>query len=179
MIRSSVYGLAFALIMTACTSSPQLDAAGGPSPSSSASNIAETGTANRCTGTAAKSLDGERRKVRIELAPCRVSPGEAPTLRLENTGTTTIGYGPGFKLEKETDAGWRWVNKRQAFTLPLVYLKPGDRSDPEEVAVYLGKPEPIPLDPGVYRITKSVDLTPGKPRPPRMSVSTQFRVLNP
>ena len=171
-------GLALALISTACTSNPQLDAAVGPSPTASVSNIAEPGTANRCTGTATKSVSGQTRKVRIKIAPCRVSPGEAPTLRLENTGTTTLGYGPGFRLEKETDAGWRSVNNRQAFTLPLVYLEPGDRSDAEEVAIYLGKPEPIPLDPGVYRVTKSIDLTPGKPQPPRMSVSRQFRVLN-
>jgi hypothetical protein len=113
--------------------------------------------------------------VRLLISPARVVPGRWPQAVLLNTGEAQLGYSFGFKLERKTREEWAWINKRQAFPLPLFYLPPGRRSDPEPLAVYFGEPEPIHLRPGLYRVTKSVDLAPGRPRPPTMSVSATFR----
>jgi hypothetical protein len=94
-----------------------------------------------------------------------------------NVGKTAVGYGPPFKLEKRARGGWRWINRRQGFNLPLFYLQPERRSEPQPLAVYSSSSEPIELDPGIYRVTKGVDLTPGKPRPPTMEVKARFRVV--
>lgn len=111
------------------------------------------------------------------VTPCRVVPGEPPRAVLENIGNATVGYGPGFKLEKRTDEGWRWINRRQAFTLPLFYLRPGETGKPEVLAVYLESPKPMALEPAMYRVTKGLQPTPGKPRPPTMGVAAVFRVI--
>jgi hypothetical protein len=117
--------------------------------------------------------------VQLQIAPCRVVVGDAPKAVLVNVGDGELGHTFGFKLERRTDEGWRWINKRQAFALPLFYLAPNARSDPESLAVYFDKPKPIELRPGLYRVTKGVDLAPGKPRPPTMSVGATFRVVRP
>lgn len=117
--------------------------------------------------------------IRLRIAPCRVVVGGAPKAVLINIGDGELGYGLGFKLERRTSEGWHWVNKRQAFRLPLFYLAPGERSDPESLAVYFNKPEPIELRPGLYRVTNGVDLAPGRPRPPTMEVKATFRVVRP
>jgi hypothetical protein len=126
--------------------------------------------------SARKHLDGEPRKIRIEVTPCRVDSSDTARLVLENLGEPRVGYAPAFKLEKKTHSGWRWINRRQAFTLPLFYLEPGERSDPQPIAVYFDKQEPLKLRPGLYRVTKTIDLTPGKPRPLTMDVKARFRV---
>ena len=105
--------------------------------------------------------------------------GRFPEAVLVNVGDGELGHGPGFQLELRTKQGWRWVNRRQGFSLPLFYLRPGERSNPESLAVYFDEPDPVPLRPGLYRVTKSVDLTPGRPRPPTIAVSTTFRVSHP
>jgi hypothetical protein len=51
------------------------------------------------------------------------------------------------------------------------------RSDPQAIEVNFESPTPVPLDPGVYRVTKAIDLTPGEARPPSMAVSARFRVI--
>jgi hypothetical protein len=71
---------------------------------------------------------------------------------------------------------------RQGFTLPLFYLEPGERGEPESLAVYLGSPDPMELSPGHNRVTKGVQLTPGQPRPPTMtseSISASLAEVNP
>ena len=132
----------------------------------------------RCAGTATASVSGELRRVRMQVTPCRVVSGKAPRLVLTNLGEAPVGYGPGFRLERKTSEGWRWINRRQAFPLPLIYLGPGERSEPETVAVYYDEPDPVALAPGLYRVTKGVQLTPGRPRPPTMEVSATFRVTD-
>jgi hypothetical protein len=131
---------------------------------------------HRCTGRASKTLDGSKLRVRLEVKPCRVEFGHAPRLFLTNIGEGILGYTFGFKLERKTGEEWRWINGQQAFPLPLIYLRVGERSDAEQIEVYLGKPRPVRLEPGRYRVTKGVDLNPGKPRPPMMQVSARFRV---
>jgi hypothetical protein len=131
-----------------------------------------------CSGTASKSLNGREREVRLVVRPCRVAPGETAKLVLINDGEATLGHSFGFSLEKRTTAGWRWINKRQAFPLPLFYLRPGKKSEPEPIAVYFDKPTPLQLSPGLYRVTKDLDLAPGTPRPPTMTVRSRLQVID-
>ena len=131
----------------------------------------------RCTGKGEALVDGRLRRVRIEVTPCPVPAGEAPEATLTNTGETAVGYGPPFKLEKKASNGWRWINRRQGFILPLFHLEPGATGEPQPLAVYFKSPKPVELKPGVYRVTKSVQLTLDEARPPEMKVSTQFRVI--
>lgn len=115
----------------------------------------------------------------MEVAPCPVPLGATPRTRLVNVGRTVIGYGPGFKLERKVNDRWRWINRRQAFPLPLFYLEPGEKGGPEPLAVnHLESPDPLELEPGIYRATKALQLTPGQPRPPTMSIRVNFRVLS-
>jgi hypothetical protein len=176
--RPCISLVALAVLVGACGQGSPPDARENSSLVASSpkkSSGAESGS--RCRGTATESVDREPRKVRIEVMPCRVASGDTPRLVLENFGNTTVGYAPDFKLEEKIPGGWRWINRRQAFTQPLFYLEPGERSDPQPIAVYFSKPKPIKLNPGVYRVSKGIDLTPGRPRPPTMAVSTRFRVI--
>jgi hypothetical protein len=178
MRESSLVAVAFVVFAAACTpggASGALQAKSSSPPSPEAG--VRIGPETRCTGSASKSIDGELRRVRLVITPCRVGPREAPELVLVNSGEATVGYSFPFKLEKKTPNGWRSVNRRQAFPLPLFYLEPAERSDPEPIAVYFKNPTPIRLAAGLYRVKKAIDLTPGKPRPPTMEVSTRFRVI--
>jgi hypothetical protein len=130
------------------------------------------------TGRARTVLDGELKAVRLRIRPAEVIRGRSPKALLVNEGEGQLGYGFGFKLERKGEQRWGWVNRHQAFPLPLFHLAPNHRSDPEPIAVYLDEPETVTLRPGLYRVTKSVDLAPGRPRPPRMDVRTTFRVTH-
>jgi hypothetical protein len=131
-----------------------------------------------CSSTAAESVNGIHQRVKLEVKPCHVASGKTPKAILVNIGQAALGYGPGFTLERRTPRGWRRINRRQGFPLPLMYLHPGERSDPERIAVYFSDPEPIDLVPGVYRVTKGLQLTPGKARPPVMGVDVTFRIAD-
>lgn len=129
------------------------------------------------TGEATTFFNGRNFGVLLRIRPSRVSPGEVPEAQLTNTGEGEFGYSPGFKMEKRTDNGWRWINSSQGFTRPFFYLAASERSEAESLAVYLDEPEPLEFRPGLYRVTKSVVLAPGQSRPPSMKVSAQFRVI--
>jgi hypothetical protein len=139
---------------------------------------ARVGQTTACSQEATASVEGKTKRVKLELRPCRVARGQAPSAVLTNVARGSLGYGPGFQLHRKTAAGWKWINRRQAFPLPLFYLHAGERSDPEQVAVYFSKPQPVELEPGLYRVTKGVQLTPGKPQPPTMTVRATFRVTD-
>jgi hypothetical protein len=164
------------LLLSACARGAATDAPEANRQRTSA-RITGIPSSAACQGTSSKPVDGKPRKVRIELDPCRVSSTETAYLVLENIGSTTVGYDPSFKLEKRTPTGWRWINRRQGFPLPLFYLEPRQRSDPQAIEVKIESPTPVPLDPGVYRVTKGIDLTPGEARPPTMAISARFRVI--
>jgi hypothetical protein len=176
MRRASVITMSIPLLLSACARGV---ATGAPDAHHQRTSARITGieSSAACRGTSSKSLDGEPRRIRIEVDPCRVSSTQTAHLVLENIGYTTVGYDPSFKLEKKTPSGWRWINRRQAFPLPLVYLEPRQRSDPQAIEVNFDSPTPVPLDPGVYRVTKAIDLIPGEARPPSMAVSARFRVI--
>jgi hypothetical protein len=128
----------------------------------------------RCARSARGVVDGEIRKVEITVEPCPATVGQDISVTLTNTGPTRLGYGPGFKLERRVQDRWEWVNRDQAFELPLFYLESGKTSEPETIEVYLDEPDPISLKPGVYRVSKTLQLTPGKPIPPTMTVRAKF-----
>jgi hypothetical protein len=178
MNRIVVFALAVFLGLVACTAGSQEEtretATTERSPNGS---LMPADRENRCSSKATASVNGEPRRVRIDVAPCRVRLGETPRTRLINIGRTEVGYGPGFKLERKVNGRWRWINRRQAFTLPLVNLEPGEKGESEPLAVYLGSAEPLELKPGLYRATKSLQLTPGERRPPTMEIQVSFRIL--
>jgi hypothetical protein len=178
MNRVALLGLAGYLGLAACTTAGR-DNMSDPNPTarSLARAVMTVDPESRCSRSATATVNGKPRRVRIEVTPCRVGFGEAARAVLTNIGETEVGYGPGFKLERKTDDRWRWINRRQAFTLPLFYLSPGERGEPEALAVYFDSPKPVELNTGLYRITKTVQLTPGKPRPPTMKVRVNFRIV--
>lgn len=175
-------------MLVACTDgSPE---GAGPRPSSAPASATSPSSPSPSEGLADRDRDEScvsggqtvwktgNKSVRMLLTPCRVEVGEHPEVTLVNTGEGRLGYGPGFALERKTPSGWRVVNRRQGFPLPLFYLKENERSEPEEVAVYLKTPRAVRLEPGRYRVTKSLQLTPGRPRPPTMEVGAHFRVVD-
>lgn len=176
MRRASIVTLSLPLLLSACARGAATDALEADHQRTSA-RVTGVASSAACKGTATKSVDGKPRRIRIEVDPCRVSSTETAYLVLENVGSATVGYDPSFKLEKKSPTGWRWVNRRQAFPLPLIYLEPRQRSDPQAIEVNFESPTSVPLDPGVYRVTKGIDLTPGGPRPPTMAISARFRVI--
>jgi hypothetical protein len=175
MVKISLTAIAVALVLAACQSSSDQSPEARPgSTTSTTMNDAAPRTEDRCSAAAAGSRDGKEARVRMVVTPCRVEPGQAPNLVLINDGETSIAYAPPFVLERKTAQGWRWINKRQGFNMPLYGLGPGHRSRPELVALYLRTPTPIRLEPGTYRVTKSVGLGLGRPRQVRLRVN--FRV---
>lgn len=171
------------LAMVACTAnSPDGPDSSGNSPRAVQQNASATkssGSKRACAGEGLTNFQGNRIAVRLRIVPCRLPVGDAPRAVLINIGEGTLGYGFGFELEHRSDRGWRLVNRRQAFPLPLFYLDPRERSDPESLAVYFDDPTPVDLRPGHYRVTKGVDLTPGKPRPRTIEAKATFRVVQP
>jgi hypothetical protein len=172
--------------LCACTLGGGPPPAAGPTSSraligSKPPTVASTAQASTVQGSTARArtfLDGKLKVVQLRIRPAEVVQGQAPKAVLVNTGDGQLGYSFGFKLERRGEKRWRWVNRRQGFPRPLFYLAPDRRSDPEPIEVFFDKPEPVNLRPGLYRVTKSVDLAPGTPRPPRMDVRASFRVTH-
>ena len=118
--------------------------------------------ATASTASAARSVAG----VELRVYPAAVDFTETPRLVLVNTGNVTLGYGTPYKLERRMSDRWRWINRRQAWTMPLLFLEPGETSRPEPIAIYRVNPkarcpdssEPcclrVPLRAGLYRVTK-------------------------
>ena len=127
-------------------------------------------------GETSARFEGERAKVRLMIRPALVREGERPSMTLLNAGKTDLSFGLHFKLEMRTPAGWHWVNEDQAFDLPLLHLSPGERTDGEEVAVYVDTPEPLPLAPGVYRVSRTVDTDASDEEAPSLDVAARFEV---
>jgi len=180
MRRLLGFGLLWVLAFSGCTSdSPRSGTETGPSDAAQQSEAPKPGQVNLVgvsTGDATTFFDSRRMSMRLRITPSRVAQGEAPEAVLINTGEGELGYSFGFKMERKTDDGWRWINRRQGFPLPLFYLAASERSGAESLAVYFDEPEPVVFRPGLYRVTKSVVLMPGQPHPPTMKVRARFRV---
>jgi hypothetical protein len=111
---------------------------------------------------AARSVAG----VELRVYPAAGDVAETPRFVVVNTGDVTLGYGTPYKLERRRNDSWRWINRRQAWTLPLLSLEPGEVSRPEPIGIW--RPNPnfercprsgpcclrVVLRPGLYRVTK-------------------------
>jgi hypothetical protein len=128
-------------------------------------------------GIATASVGTRTARIELLVDPAAVTSEETPRAILVNTGEVRVGYSDPFALERRTGSGWRHVNRWQAFRIPLLILVPGARSDPQPISLYLTGPVRVRLRPGLYRLTKAIDVAPGQPRPPYMHVRTTFRVL--
>ena len=129
------------------------------------------------SGEAVTTVGGKTAKVRLEVRPGRVREGEHPSMTLINAGATQLSYGLDFRLELRTPRGWHWVNENQAFNLPLLHLDQGDEADPEEIAMYVDTPEPLPLAPGIYRVSRTLDTDVFDEAAPRLRVAARFEVV--
>ncbi|HYY34416.1 MAG TPA: immunoglobulin-like domain-containing protein [Gaiellaceae bacterium] len=120
---------------------------------------------------------GRTVRVELRLEPSVVQSGESPRATLTNTGKVDLAYGVPFKLERKTESGWRWVNRRQAFILPLLLLHPGEASDPQPIELYGDESAPVKLEPGLYRVTKDAGPQDSYPAGPTLVVRAEFRVV--
>jgi hypothetical protein len=123
--------------------------------------------------------------VELHVFPAAVDSVQAPRVVLVNTGDRSVSYGYGYKLERKTREGWRWINRRQASPLVILVLKPGKSAEPERIGIYRPNPkarcphtsEPcclrVPLRRGLYRVTKDVSLDARQ-----LTVRATFRVLD-
>ena len=99
--------------------------------------------------------------VELRVYPGAVDAADAPDLVLLNDGRATVTYGLPFALDRWTGARWRWINRHQAWPLPLLFLEPGQRSLLQTVGVY-GAARRVVLPHGLYRVRKAVDLADGR-----------------
>jgi Big-like domain-containing protein len=123
------------------------------------------------------SAGGRTASVELRLEPSVVQSGEAPKASLANTGNVDLVYGVPFKLERKTAHGWEWVNRDQAFILPLLLLHPGETGDPQPIEVYGDEPAPVELHPGLYRLTKAAGLENSYPSGPELRLRATFRIV--
>ena len=129
--------LALLLVIASCACTPGSapSVAAGPTPSevprkAEPQRVASTtraATVRVSTGRARTSLGGRLKAVQLRIEPAQVVQGQAPKTVLVNEGEGQLGYGFGFKLERRDEERWRWVNRHQAFPLPLFYLAPDRR----------------------------------------------------
>ena len=108
--------------------------------------------------------------VRLVVVPPAAPAGTIPDQVLVNESDQTIGYGQAFDLERQTDDGWKDVRHRCAFTAEALYLDPGQRSAPKPVhpCARVG----ARMEPGVYRVTRDVDVAEGDDTDDRFLVAT-------
>src|SRR5687768_5656519 len=128
-------------------------------------------------GEASTRIDGKEAKARLEIRPGRVGEGHLPSMTLMNVGETEFSYGLPFRLEIRTSDGWHWVNRHQAFNLPLLHLGPGERADSEKIGMYVDTPDPLPFAPGTYRVTRTVDIDAFDETAPSLRVAARFEVM--
>ncbi len=108
-----------------------------------------------CTGGDRSVVEKWGGALRLVIDPPIPVAGTIPDHVLVNETDETIGYGRPFVLEQQTPDGWRRVRSRCGFTLEGLSLAPGESSPPAPVAC---PGEDPPLESGVYRVTKEVDV---------------------
>jgi hypothetical protein len=96
------------------------------------------------SSTGAADLGQRAAPVELRISPAVVEIKHMPRATLVNTGNATVQSSHIFKLERKTIAGWRWINRRQAWRLPVLFLEPG-RAPIRSRSVSGG---PIPKSPG-------------------------------
>ena len=84
-----------------------------------------------------------------------VVTGEVPRAIIDNQGPSRVTTGLAFELRHWTGTQWKLINRRQGFRAPLVSIGPGTRHQ-FDVEVFFDTPTALTLDPGRYRVTKTV-----------------------
>ena len=95
--------------------------------------------------------DGLSMRMEFDVVP----PGEVPRAVIENQGPSHVTTGHPFELQRWTGTLWQVINRRQGFRLPIVSIGPGT-SHRFDVQVFFTSPQPVRLEPGRYRVTKTV-----------------------
>jgi len=93
--------------------------------------------------------DEKRLDAVMDLLPADVPPGEVAPYRIVNTGSVDLICGLPYRLERQTDDGWLWMNEGMAFRLIGFRVSPGHYRELEARV-----PEDAP--PGPYRLIASV-----------------------
>ena len=127
-------------------------------------------------GESSTRIGGKLAGIQMMVRPALVDEGERPAMSFVNLGDVELSYGLHFKLEARTPTGWLWINRDQAFRLPLLFLAPNKNSDREQIAVYYDSPEPVPLSPGTYRVSRTFEVDAMDPSAPSLAVSANFEV---
>lgn len=129
------------------------------------------------TGKTSKRIGGELAQVRMIVTPARVPEGQQPSMILQNLGEIDLSHGLDFRVEVRTPSGWHWVNRDQAFRSPLLHLPAGSSTDPSEIGVYFDSPDPVPLAPGVYRVSTYLQTDAVEVTAPSLAVAARFEVV--
>jgi hypothetical protein len=142
------------------------------------------------SSTGAADLGQRAAPVELRISPAVVEIKHMPRATLVNTGNATVQSSHIFKLERKTIAGWRWINRRQAWRLPVLFLEPGQGTHPQPIGIWRANPEVsrcpraqrpccirVLLRPGLYRVTKAAELVTGRNRGRDLIVRATFRVV--
>lgn len=104
--------------------------------------------------------------VTLSAEPSAARPGETVTITLTNDTDETVGWGYPYTLHRRFADGWIKVPLEGGFPLPLLALAPGETAVTNEIDQ--------PLDPGIYRVVKSVSIP--LTNRDEIILSTTFRV---
>lgn len=110
-----------------------------------------------------------RFEARLGIDRRKIKPGGKLRVRIENLGTTMIGYGYPYGLQRRKRGSWIAV-PTGPFLLPLLGLPAGEAGECQVIRLAPNAP------PGPYRISKSVSGFPGPVGPERAVVRARFRV---
>lgn len=115
-------------------------------------------------------------ETRLLAQPRVAEPGDVVSLVLENAEPRPLRYALPFRVQRLEQGEWRRVALRKVaiphfgFRLPLLFLGPGERSDPLDLAD--GLPLSRSVRPGRYRLLRGVKVLRG----PRLRIEAPFTV---
>lgn len=95
---------------------------------------------------------------------------ESATVVFRNDSEYTVSYGTPYELEIKEDGQWHKINVEMFFTMPLMYLYPGESKDLEFNWVNTHGE----LAPGEYRIIKNVTIETSSPE--KIYVAAEFKI---
>lgn len=111
----------------------------------------------------------ETLQVRLALSRRVIPPDGTLKMRIENLGTTHIGYGYPYGLERYLDHHWQPVPGPGPFLLPLLGLQAGRAGVCQTVEIPKG------AKPGLYRVRKGIQPDFGRPAEAKI-VGKTFRI---
>lgn len=114
-------------------------------------------------------IEAKGGNVRLEVIPAEVAAERFPQHVLVNDSKQTVVYGHSYDLERWAAGKWKDVDFRCAFSGEAISLDPGDRSPAESLG---GCGDEMPLEPGIYRVSKDVDVAEGDATDDRLLVET-------